>query len=76
MEDFVDQLHDKPLVEYILEMQQIILEAWEIAADTLEIPSAREHPTTPTTYSTYPSIPTRRIIFQTLHSSASCFVSG
>jgi hypothetical protein len=33
MEYYVDQLHDRPLVEYSLELQQIILEAWETAAD-------------------------------------------
>jgi hypothetical protein len=33
MEDFVDQLHDRPLVEYILDLQQVMLEAWEVAAD-------------------------------------------
>jgi hypothetical protein len=33
MEDFVDQLHNMPVVEYILELQQVMLEAWKVAAD-------------------------------------------
>jgi hypothetical protein len=33
MEDYVDQLHDQTLAEYILELQQVMLDAWETAAD-------------------------------------------
>jgi hypothetical protein len=33
MKDYLDQLHDRTLAEYILELQQVILDAWEIAAD-------------------------------------------
>jgi hypothetical protein len=33
IEDFVDQLHDPTLAAYILELQQVILEAWEIASN-------------------------------------------
>jgi hypothetical protein len=33
MEDYVDQLHDRTLAEYIYELQQVMLDAWETAAD-------------------------------------------
>jgi hypothetical protein len=33
MEDYVDQLHHRTLAEYILELQQIMLDTWETAAD-------------------------------------------
>jgi hypothetical protein len=33
MEDFVGQLHDRLLLEYILDLQQVMLEAWEVAVD-------------------------------------------
>jgi hypothetical protein len=33
MKDYVDQLHNHTLAEYILELQQVLLDAWEIEVD-------------------------------------------